>query len=647
MSGIAGIYNLDGQAVDRTIIQKMAAAVAQRGPDEEGLWVQGNVGLGHRQLRTTPESQNEHQPISIDDGNYVITCDARVDNRGELIQALQGRVPVSSETSDAELLLRAYIAWGPDGIKRVVGDFALGIWDGRRQQLFCARDPMGIRTLYYYRHDSRFIFASDIDAIFLGAEIPRELNQFMVALYLLGRFDEAEQTFFKGVFRLLPANHVVISMRGIRKQVYWEPTPRDQIKYAKREDYIDHFRQVFDEAVGCRLRGITPIGISLSGGKDSTSIACTAAHLLSQGSVPSTEVEAFSSVYKDFPSADESPYIQQVLETSGIRGHYVYGDEHWGFKPLQNTNLHWNWPYPIALQANQEARLSCARDLGFRVILTGEGGDEFHNAGYPYLVDLLKGGRWARLREELSYLTAQERRTFRKAAFIHYKNNFRNWFPEPVQKIYGRLRPRAVPKWLNSEFIRQSGALEYEELPIAHKSRSLYQQGEYGIAVILARLPFLQFINEIYAYHHVEARHPFLDLRVVEFLTRVPPHIKYARGSSKLLLRQAMEGLVPDDVRLRDVKTNFLGPVIHGMREEQARIKGMLEDGYLVASGWVNQQAILSLYDQSLANTQGLNSRLVALITLEEWLGHYFGSNGSGVPSRELHLAPTVGPERR
>ena len=108
-----------------------------------------------------------------------------------------------------------------------------------------------------------------------------------------------------------------------------------------------------------------------------------------------------------------------------------------------------------------------------------------------------------------------------------------------------------------------------------------------------------------------------------------------------------MEGLVPDDVRLRAVKTNFLGPVIHGMREEQARIKSMLEDGYLVASGWVNQQAILSLYDQSLANAQGLNSRLVALITLEEWLGHYFGSNGSGVPIGQRYLAPQFGEDRR
>ena len=644
MSGISGIFNIDGQDVDRTIIQKMTAAIARRGPDEEGLWVQGPVGFGHRQLWTTPEAKSEHQPIALDDGNYVITCDGRVDNRRELIKALQAEGPVSTETSDAELLLRLYMARGPDGMRRVVGDFAFVIWDGPLQQLFCARDPMGIRTFYYYHDDNRFIFASDISAIIAGSGIQKNINELMVGLYLLNKHTEAEQTFFQGVFQVLPANHIVVSKQGIQKQVYWEPCPWDQISYKKNDEYVEHFREVFYESVACRLRSTSPVGVTLSGGLDSTSIACTAAHLIKQGQATGIELLAFSSVFKDFPVADEGTLIQKVLESSGIRGQLIYGDEQWGFKPLRDNSMVGNRPYPVPFQARHEARLSCARASGVRTIMTGEGGDEFFNLGFGYFMDLLKDFRWARLREELRFVTPETREGFRNSAVKFYKKAALDLAPGPVQRMYRRLRPDKWPPWLSDDFIRRSGAWQYEPIQLTRpKSRSLYRQSQYSGPIGLPRLPFLQYITETYAYNNVEVRHPFLDLRTVEFLIRIPPHLKFRRGLSKLLLRQAMEGLVPDAVRLRVTKSHFADVLIHGLREERARILDTLENGYLIGSGWIKKQDSMSLIDRVLDGERGLAGRLISLVTLEEWLGQYFGSNGSGVLSRERYLAPDVG----
>lgn len=640
MSGIAGIFHRDGSPVSAAAVQGMMAA-APGSPGAHDVWAQESVGLGHCQLPATPESRNERQPLVSTDGNYAITCDGRVDNRAELIQALQGRAPASAETSDAELVLHSYIAWGAGCLKHIVGDFAFVIWDGPQQQLFCARDPMGIRTFYYYLDQSRFVFASDIRSVQAGASVPQELNQLMTALYLLGRFNEGEQTFFNGIFQILPAQYLVISRDRVIKEAYWEPDPWEPIHYARREEYIEHLQQALYEAVRCRLRAVSPVGLSLSGGMDSTSIACAAACLISQGQAPGTELRAFSSVFTDFPSVDEREYIRKVLERWEIEGHYTYADGLWGFRPLQNAAAPLNRPYPLPFQARHEARLLCARELGIRVMLTGEGGDELLNPGIWYLVDLLKGLRWGALRHELRYVTPDSRRSFRKTAFQFYKSALWDLVPSPAKQVYRKLHPRETPEWLSERFIRQSGALEHEVIrPPKPKSRSLYRQSQYNGCISLPRLPFLPYLTEMYARYGIEPRHPFLDRRVIEFLIRVPPHLKFSGGYTKLLLREAMEGLLPDEVRLRVAKTHFLDVFKQGVQQEQGRIGTLLKEGYLVKAGWVREQSVKTLLDRFLAGEPGLNSYLVALVTLEEWAGDYFGSNGSGDPARLPCLAP-------
>jgi asparagine synthase (glutamine-hydrolysing) len=633
MSGIAGIFNLDGRPVDRELLQAMVAAEAHRGPDEEGLWVQGPVGFGHRQLCTTPESLNERQPVCLYEERYAITCDGRLDNREELISALRGKALVDAATPDADLILHAYIAWGADCLKRIVGDFAFVIWDERKQELFCARDPMGIRTFYYYHDGRRFVFASDINAILLDTSIPRAIDQLAVGLHLVGGRPEPENTLLKGIYQILPAQYRVISFHGVSSETYWEPNPWHQIRYPKMEDYVEHFRELFDEAVRRRLRSNTPVGIALSGGMDSTSIACTAAHLVNSRRAPGTELQSFSSVFEDFPSADESTFISQVLEATGIRGHCMPADQYWGFKPLQNPNIRWNQPYPLPFQARHEALLLLARDSGVRVMFTGEGGDELLNPGFGYLLDLLNSLRLLPLRQELKSLSPESRSAFYSTAARYYKSAL--WYPVPrvVKNMYQKRQSRRLPPWV-----------------VYDLAWGVYRQSQYYGPIKMSRSPSLPYITEMYAYHGVEARHPFLDLRVIEFLIRIPPDLKFSGGWGKILLREAMKGVLPDGVRRRHGKTGFTDVILQGLFQEQERIRSLLDSGYLARAGWINNAEAKAAFENYRSGDLSVANLLMALINLEDWVSQYsqyIDSNGGGASLATLEPTLESAKERR
>lgn len=637
MSGIAGVFNLDGRPADPELLGQMALAVAQRGPDETGCWTQGPVGLAHCQLRTTPESRDEHQPLVLEEGRYAITCDGRVDNRPELISAMRGQAPISDATTDAELLLRAYLQWGERCLEHVVGDFAFAIWDSPRRQLFCARDIMGIRPFYYFRDDHRFLFASDIQALWAAAGVPREVNPLMLGLYLLDKRGETEQTFFEKVLQVPPAHWLTVDADELRKEWYWEPQPWRQIRYPTTEEYVEHFRHLFFQAVACRLRSITPVGIALSGGMDSSSITCAGAQLVTNGRAPRVELQTFSTVYDDFPNVDESALIRSVVEATGVRSHYIPADQLWGFKPLENQEVRWNQPWPAPFQASLEALQGQAQGAGLRVLLTGEGGDEMLVPGFGFLLDMLRGLRLAPLAQELRRLTPQSRAAFYREA---------RWalFPDSVRRAYGRWRsgPRRAPGHLSFQKLQESGALDYQPLSTArHRCAGKHCQHTYQGLVNLPKGPFLPRLTDACACHHLEVRHPFYDSRLMDFLGRVPPQLKFSRGWTKYVLRKAMSGILPDQVRLRSSKTVFNDMYTHGLRQEGQRFARLATDGYLARQGWVNPAELQACYARTLAGDRAPAPRLTTFITLEDWLQNQFDSNGPGVPGVTHPLAFT------
>lgn len=209
----------------------MMGRLAHRGPDGAAAWLEGSAGLAHCRLRTTPESLDERLPLTGAGGSLVLTADARLDNRTDLAAAL-GCEPA---TTDAELLLAAYLRWGPQAPEYLLGDFAFAIWDAQRQRLFCARDHLGVKPFYYHHNPGRlFCFASEIKALLALPQVPAELNEVRVADYLLPMLEDQEITFYRQIVRLPPAHRMTVTRRGACLERYWALDPEREIRHALR-----------------------------------------------------------------------------------------------------------------------------------------------------------------------------------------------------------------------------------------------------------------------------------------------------------------------------------------------------------------------------------------------------------------------------
>jgi asparagine synthase (glutamine-hydrolysing) len=290
MSGICGLFNIDGAPVAGSDLRSMTAMLEQRGPERTGKWRDGQIGLGHTLLATTPELLFEEQPFAHKETGCVMTADVRLDNRIELSEALVLRKPLES-TGDAEIILLAYLAWGEDCVNRLLGDFAFAIWDPRHQALFCARDHFGMRALYYHHAPGqRFVFASDARAILVVPQVPYRINEGRVADFLVPELEwyDYTSTFFEEVYRLPPGHRAIVTSSGINVTEYWRAQPGPELGQMSDDDYREGFVEVFSKAIGARLRAPEgKVGSMLSGGMDSGSIAAIATDVLANsGSGP-------------------------------------------------------------------------------------------------------------------------------------------------------------------------------------------------------------------------------------------------------------------------------------------------------------------------------------------------------------------------
>ena len=283
MSAIVGIYRFTPDINNlENSLTRMLDSLAHRGSDCKGMWIDKVIGLGNRMFWTTPESIHEKLPLKSRCGNYVITCDARIDNRDDLISALGLEKAPDEVLCDSQVILAAYEKWGEDCPCKLLGDFAFAIWNQRNCSLFCARDPVGVKPFYYHLSDRWFGFASEIKALIALPGTPRRLDEIRVADFLAPIVANQERTFYQDIKRLPPAYTLLVLNNQNKSQLkqYWKFNPEIELTLASEEEYIETFKTLFIEAVRCRLRSAFPIGSTLSGGLDSSSIAVTAGKIL-------------------------------------------------------------------------------------------------------------------------------------------------------------------------------------------------------------------------------------------------------------------------------------------------------------------------------------------------------------------------------
>ena len=388
----------DGGGVEGGWVESMVEAVHVAGPGRGGAARgRGQVGLGYLAQHVTPESVREVQPLVA--GDVVVVADARIDNRTELGSWLGREV---GEWTDVELILEAYRAWGVECAARLVGDFAFVVWDGARQRLFGARDALGMRSLVYRAEAGRTLFATEVKQILAVPGVPARIFEPAVGVYLSGPYMPPEWTFYEGIERLAPAHALVVEGGEKRVWRYWDVDPGHRIRYRREEEYAEHFLEVFREAVRARLRSVHPVGLLLSGGVDSGSVAAVAGSLLRSGEAECPEFRAYSFAFEELVECDERAVSGPLAEHWGIPVTDVPADDLWPLKDYPDHGPDRDDPYLFYYQPLLDACLDAARADGCALVLSGDRGDEVVGDWIYDETGLFLTGRWGTLRRELT-----------------------------------------------------------------------------------------------------------------------------------------------------------------------------------------------------------------------------------------------------
>jgi asparagine synthase (glutamine-hydrolysing) len=585
LSGIVGIYERSGAPVERGLLQALAHFLSFRGPDARETWSQGAIGLGHTMLRTTRESQIEQQPASLD-GKLWITADARIDCREELEKklALQGYSAAGRAATDSGLILRAYAAWGAECVQHLRGDFAFAIWDARKKLLFCARDHFGVKPFYYSELRELFLFSNTLDCLRQHPGISEELNDAAIGDFLLfGLNCDAATTTFRDIRRLPAAHAMTVSSDGLRIQRYWSAPTTGRIRYLRAEDYVEHFQILLQAAVTDRMR-VDRAGILLSGGLDSATVATTVRELAA-GPGGTTDLRAYTVVYESLIPDQDGRYAREVAEFLKIPHQTIPMDRLHPFERWDEPGVSSPEPVddPFFAGLFDQFR-TIAADC--RVVFSGEGADNLmHFQMWPFARALMRERQWTSLfRESSRYLWV------RPSVIPGLKRRALGLFgKDPTTPVY--------PRWLVPDFARrlnlQERAKEWSELP-AERPHPILPKAHATLALPHWSAMFEQE-NPGVTRCPVEVRHPFLDLRIVNFLLALPP---FPLFFEKQLLREAVAGRLPESVRMRRKAPLAGSPLVAHSRKSRTEWMQQL-DWNAEMDGYVNRSELAAFQSET------------------------------------------------
>jgi asparagine synthase (glutamine-hydrolysing) len=677
MSAITGVVNFNKEIVEAENIMNMLKRLEHRGTDHVGTWVQGNAGFGQRLLWTTPESIYEKPPIIVPAKALVAVADARLDNRDELINALQLKSQRREEITDSQLIVLAYEKWGKDCPSKLIGDFSFAIWNMTDQTLFCARDHMGIRPFYYYYQNRQFAFSPEIKALFALPFVKLSINEDKIAGLLLHSLHEKTDTFFQDINRLPPAHALLLNNQGINIWQYWSLDPTRTLPHRSDREYADEFKTIFTQAVECRLRSAFPVGSQLSGGLDSSFVTAIARDVYANKGKPPLQV--FSAVFPSVPISDESYYINLVLEQGGLSPHFLNADQ---YSPLSNSSrMLWHLEEPT-LAPNEFIMwllLEMAQSEGIRVLLTGLDGDTTVSHGFGRLTELALNDQWDELHQEMVELDkfytnygsirnpmismyvypaldklAHERRW---SQVINGVNQLHAYFRQSRQKLIKRylikpligwkqdiekhlasqLDPVANKAFINTFRRETLEALSNNLATHAYSAKEVHLKGLNSGLVTLA----LEMMDKSSAAFGVEQRYPFFDIRLVEFCLALPAKQKLYEGWTRVVMRRAMQGILPVEVQWRRGKsnlgTNFSTSLIRYESENLADLfsqeKPIPVERYIDLDKASNQFA-----RESVKPTDKGSLSLWTTINLNNWLGGIASLENQGTDNQRREI---------
>ena len=651
MCGIAGIVQVVDRALDARSLETMTQTLAHRGPDGEGYVLLGQrnntkplavsgrlsdsvrgtshgytVGFGHRRLAILDLSPLGHQPMGTEDGRFWITYNGEVYNYVELRQELQALGWTFRSQTDTEVVLSAYVQWGPACLERFNGMFAFAIWDGTSRRLFCARDRVGMKPFYYKAGRDRFRFASEIKALLDGDEAPND--PIIYDFLTLGLQDHSEYTFFGGIRQLRPGTYLWLEGDRVSIHQWWTLTPLGRDPEQSEEDATRAFSELFTDAVRLHLRSDVPVGSCLSGGLDSSSIVCTAQRLLDAderrehlpGAGP--RLRTFSSCFED-PACDERRFLRTVVAQADVESIEIFPDGRRLFADMPQVLWFQDEPFGGTSYLAQWEIMRAASRHGVTVLLDGQGGDELL-CGYPgywgsLFGDLLREGR-------ISTCVAQAWRYRRGQARIHptvFANLARATLPTGVV-AWARTGLKRHQAWLAPEF-----AARYAE-----RNEAIAYAGDYPTALQNHQAAYLRTHSLPALLHHedrnsmafsLEARLPFLDARLVDFLMQVPGAWKLKDGRSKNILRRGLADVLPDAVKARTDKMGFVTPEDRWLRETlRPECEELFASRSFAHRGYWDPVRVRRAYREYCEGQNQMGASVWRWICLELWFQRFF-----------------------
>ncbi|HTQ81298.1 MAG TPA: asparagine synthase-related protein, partial [Thermoanaerobaculia bacterium] len=561
-------------------LRGVVEAARYRGEDGLASQVRGAVAFAQLALATGAAFPSPIPPLASPDGLWL-AADTRLDQRAHLADRLLAAGALigaeAATLSDPDLLRAAYRLWGTGCVRHLAGDFAFVLWDAGRQRLLAARDRLGIKPLHWSRRGALLCFASEAGQILAHPSVPRRLDELTLADHLVGLSAEPERTFFLDVSRLPPGHLLVASPEDVRIERYWDVDPSRQTRYPREEDYAEHFLELFRNAVAERLATPGPtVAIALSGGLDSSAIGAVAATAANASTAlrgaAGPRLLACSLVFDQVTDCDERRYIEVLTRSRGLDLEAVPAERFASLAPQEGLSQGCEGP-DFAWEAAFDEMLRRARRQGARVLLTGQGGDDLLSGSPRTCLRRLQRGDFRVLSELVR--DARERR--HDVSRVLYRGFLQPLLPTGVDRalhrLAGRELPPEIPTWISPPFARRTGLRERVRRPPApRRFRDAERQDLYAGALGQhGGSEAVSWYDCLAARRGIEVRHPFLDVGIVEYLLAIPPDQLYRVGQYKPLLKGALRGILPEEIRRRPGKARLDSFIDLVLREREAR----------------------------------------------------------------------------
>jgi asparagine synthase (glutamine-hydrolysing) len=614
MCGIVGTLNYDSNQapVREDLLRQMLGMIRHRGPDQFGIYLDDQVGLGSARLSIIDLS-NGQQPIANEDQTLWIVFNGEIFNYLELRPLLERRGHQFTTNTDTEVILHLYEEYGPDCLQYLNGQFAIAIWDAQSKMLFLARDRVGIRPLFYTLAGDRLIFGSEIKAIFVDPSVPRIIDPVALDQVFTYWSTISPRSFFKNIYEI-PSGHYLIAGQGkLKIQRYWQLNfPENELPSNGKgqnkplDDCLDEFQHLLIDATQIRLRADVPVGAYLSGGVDSSTIAAIIRNYTSN------RLDTFSISFND-PDFDESEHQKRMAKYLGTDHQVIYAN----YADIGRVFPDVIWHTETAITRTAPAPMyllsQLVRDNNYKVVLTGEGADEFL-AGYDIFKEAKVRRFWARQPESkirpllLKRLHPHVKNlstgggAYLAAFFSEGMGDFLN--PEYSHSI--RWKTTSRTKRFYSHCLK--AVLQTNE---SYDARDIFYPPEFYQWEPLAKAQYLEITIFLSMYllssqgdrmgmaHSIEGRFPFLDTRLIEFANHLPPELKLNGLTEKYLLKKLAQKWLPEEIWRRE-KQPYRAPIYRSFYNEATPdyVNSLLSCRSLDEAGYFNGEAVAQMIDK-------------------------------------------------